>query len=121
MRGQFFVISAVIIISAIVLIAQYLYDFGRTNLTGLAEFHETNYVRYVQMVLNNTAATNCTVVDAELNATEKFLIARLAERGMRLDVAHNRVGLPPVVVNINFNITAPGFSSQTAFATLCKP
>ncbi len=117
MRGQFFVISAVIIITSLVLITQYLYDFGRTNLASLAELRETDYVRYIRTTLNNSADTNCTLAGDELNASEKFLTGSLAERGMILSTYHNIVG---TTVNIRFNITTPGFGSQTAFTTLCR-
>jgi hypothetical protein len=103
-------------ISALLLITQYMYDFSRTDVAFLAELRETDYVRYVQTALNGTASTFASrpdsVLNDELTATENFMKSNLAERGMEMSVKHViSVGN----VNIKFNITAPGFFSQTAF------
>lgn len=117
MHGQFFVISAVIIVSALVLITQYLYDFGRTPLTQLSEMRETDYVRYVQTTLNSTGRGMINqptgLVDVEMTTTEKFLTAELAERGMQLSAKHSFSG---AYIIIEYNLTSPGFFSQTAFS-----
>jgi len=121
MRGQFFIISAVIMISALLLITQYMYDFSRTDVAFLAELRETDYVRYVQTSLTNTVLTFSakpdSVLNDELTASEKFMKSNLAERGIEMSANH-------VIafdnVNIKFNITAPNFFSQTAF-TLNRP
>lgn len=122
MRGQFFIISSVIIVSALVLITQYLYDFGKMDLSRLAELREPDYIRYVQTALNNSANTPCDMAGAELNASESLLKTSLAERGIQLTTSHSvGFGGNPSGVRIAFNLTSASFSSQTAFTTACIP
>ena len=118
MRGQFFVISSVIIMTSLVLITQYLHDFGKTNLAAIAELRETDYVRYVQAALENTANSSCSNVHVELDAVEELLKTNLAERGIQLTTSHSRT---TPFIDMTFSVASPGFSSQTAFTATCIP
>jgi hypothetical protein len=120
MKGQFFIISTVIVISALVLITQYLYDFGRIDLTRLFEIRETDYIRYVKDSLLITANTTYLLVgcdaariDAELLATKVYLADRLIRKGIVLDVDWE---IEDCTVSFSFNLTSPGFRSQTWFS-----
>lgn len=122
MRGQFFIISSVIIISALVAITQYMYDFGKVDLTRVEELRETSYVHYVKdALLATTAGTyqmaGCNRLDAELNATEKFLADKLLGNGLMLVATHDISGCPASpVIKFRFNLTAANFRSETSFS-----
>jgi hypothetical protein len=118
MKGEFFIISTVIIISSIVLISQFFFDFGRTDLTLLEQSKELEYVDMIRDSLNTTAnisygLSGCSRVDQDLNDAEDFLKIQLSKKGIAFEAAHDTSLCPEI--DFKFNITTSKMFSRTEF------
>jgi len=112
--GQFFIISAVIIVSILVSIAQYLSRYGAVDLTKSQETQELEYISVIKNSLYSTAfSTDCSRLDEDLKDSEKILTSNLAEQGIGLSVSHSIISCSQVL--FQFNITSPNFFSKTEF------
>ncbi|MDD5417230.1 MAG: hypothetical protein PHU12_04645 [Candidatus Aenigmarchaeota archaeon] len=116
MKGQFFIISTVIMISALMLIMNYLYDYGKIDLTNIEQMQELNYISDIKNSLRSTVRTACLTdqdpihLDRSLNATESFLKDKLLARGIILDVRHRAISCTPTVTaDIRFTIKSNDF------------
>lgn len=93
MKGQFFVISAIIIISAITLITQYFYDFGKIDLTRLQQQKELEYIQMAKesLALSSNIShslSKCERLDADLNDVEDELKRQLLKKGINFESVH---------------------------------
>lgn len=134
MKGQFFIIATVIIISALIMMIQYFYDYGRSDLTIVQEMKETDYIAMVRDSLLTTAkasllGSNCNIerLDADMEDAKNYLKDKLIEKGILLDIEYSHSAFtvdilpPPVcyrIVDISFNLTTTNYFSQTSSSIL---
>ena len=117
MKGQFFVISAVIIVLAVFSIYQILSDFEKIDFRKLEEMREPEILMQVKDSLENTAKASisldpeCRLLNEDLTRTEEKLKKWLAENGIIFEY-DNKINCPNV--EIDFNLTSIDFSSQTS-------
>jgi len=117
MKGQFFIISTVIIISALIIIVQYLYDYGRADLTKIQELRELDYIQNIKDTLGNAVKNSiqtwgCSRLENDLDYSITFLKNKLLEKGIKLDVSYTN-NCPRV--DFDFNISSSGYFSETSF------
>ncbi len=108
MKGQFFIISTVIMISALILITQYLYDYGKVDLTKVEEMQELKYIDDVENSLTSTVKTSCYLRDnleKNLIYTEDFLKNKFLEKGVILKITHSDTTCPNVDFTVTINST----------------
>ena len=123
MKGQFFIISTVIMISALILIMNYLYDYGKIDLTKTEQMQELNYISDIKYSLTSTVKTACatdqdvTHLDRSLNVTENFLKDKLLARGIILNVKHSSLlcGATPHAA-FSFTITSSDFYIENSLS-----
>lgn len=111
MRGQFFIISSVIIISAVVIVAQYMSGLNQGSIDYTGSY---TYIHSVQSALNNTAKAssyNCDKLNYDLLGTENFLKQQLKLKGIFLDVRHE--GCP--IVKFSFTLMDNKFNYTTSY------
>lgn len=114
MKGQFFIISTVIIVAAVILLTQYLFDYRKVDLTSLEETKELNYIQSIKDSLKSTVDnSDCTRLDSNLIETEKFMKNQLIQEGITLNIAHTVLSCPRT--SFEFNISSSGFFSNTKF------
>lgn len=113
MKGQFFIISTVIIVAALIVLVQYLYDYRKVDLTTLEESQELNYIQQVKDNLKSTIDnSDCTRLEQDLTDTEKFLENQMIKQGITLKITHTIVNCHS---SFEFNISSSGFFSNTKF------
>jgi hypothetical protein len=121
MKGQFFIISSVIIVYVIIATFQYLSSFGDINLSRVSEMQEVSYISQVndalsQVIVISNASGGCERIDADLNFTENFLKRELATNGIKLTVSHTITNCPSSAkVHVNFSISDSQTYSFTEF------
>ncbi len=89
MKGQFFIISTVIMISAMILITLYLYDYGKVDLTSVEQMQELNYIDDIQSSLRSAVEISCDGPDtlqANLDLAKENLKNSFLEKGIELDI-----------------------------------
>ena len=91
MKGQFFMISTVIMISALVLITHYLYDYGKVDLTQIEQMQELNYIEDIENSLESVARISCdggssTLADYNVALTIDQLKNSFIEKGIVLNI-----------------------------------
>jgi hypothetical protein len=107
MKGQFFIISTVIMISAIILITQYLYDYGKADLTKVEQMQELNYIEDIKNSLTSAVHTSCgnqndnLLLEKDIVLLENQLEKELLDKGITLNIIHSRLGCP----NADFTFT----------------
>ncbi|MFQ6020871.1 MAG: hypothetical protein ACE5J4_02520 [Candidatus Aenigmatarchaeota archaeon] len=115
MKGQFFIISSVIMISAMILMVQYLYDFNKLDLTKLQEMYELDYI---QMIKDSLAGTidnsNCNRLEQDLEDAEEFLKDQLIKKGIRLEIYHEITSNCPTTY-FNFSLITSNLYTYTEF------
>lgn len=94
MKGQFFIIATIVIISSLSLVVRYLYDFNKVSLTKVEEAYELNYIQQINESLQKTidssvSTEGCDRLEADLNYTEKFLKNQLFKKLIILLLAYN--------------------------------
>lgn len=120
MKGQFFIISATIIVSALFLITEYILSYGKVELMQLEELNQLNYIQPIKDSLKNTVKAslenlpNCDRLEADLQEAESFLKKELIKRALVLDIRHIMFVCP--AVNFEFNLTSQNFFSSTKFS-----
>jgi len=128
MKGQFFVISVVIIIAVLVLIAQYFADYRKVDPTRFAEFRDGEYASMVKDALINAtknsvsyADNTCSKLENDLDYEEEFLKGRLAKLGYGSVITHSINPGSPCYVLFEVNITSKKFVSSTKFKAGFEP
>lgn len=112
-KGQFFIISSVIIVSLITLVAQYLSDYRKVDLTSAQETDELEYISQIKNTLVSAAANSRPETrEEELTYTENFLKEQLGKKGISLGVQHK---IYADKIFFSFSMTTPRFSSSTEF------
>ncbi len=104
-------------ISALVLIFQYVFDYKRVNLTKVEEFTEINYVSSVKSALAGVVDANndCSKLDPDIINAETFLKNQLLIKGITLNISHTIISCPSPRVSFNMNITTSIFFSHSEF------
>ncbi len=114
-KGQFFVISAVIIASMLLMTSYNFSGFGRISLTEIAEMSELEYLGMIKKSLNDTVKnSDCEKLEEDILAAEGFFSKRLAGQGIELSAKHEIVSCKNV--KFNFNLSSQNFFSATEFA-----
>ena len=115
MKGQFFIIAGIIMISAIVLLIQYLFDFGKTDLTILEERRELEYIQAIKDSLSKTVQNSaCSVLEQELRYTESFIKSQMIKKGIVFESTHQITSCP--ATNFIFTLRTSNSLTQTEFA-----
>ncbi len=113
-KGQFFIVSAVIIISFVSLLAIFFQNIYRPNPTYASLYPELEQISMIKESLCSVVKTRDNfgenVFSIHLNEIEERLREYFLERGMILSISH--VILPDKVI-FNYNITSPGFKSES--------
>jgi hypothetical protein len=113
-KGQFFIISAVIIASILLVVSNHFSSFSAISLTGNAEISELEYIRMIKDSLKNTAAfSTCDRLDEDISSAEYFLSGKLAEQGIELSANHQIISCNNI--KFNFNLSSGNFFSSTEF------
>lgn len=114
MKGQFFIISAVIIASMLLIVSQHFSGFSNIVLTENAEMSELEYIGMVKKSLNNAIkASDCGRLEEEISAAESFLSKKLAEQGIEMSAKHQINSCSSV--KLNFSLSSQNFFSSTEF------
>lgn len=113
-KGQFFIISAVIIASMLLMVSYNFSGFSSINLTGIAEMSEFVYIDMIKKNLNETVRTSeCAMLEEDILAAENFISKKLAEQGIEMSVKHQIVSCKNV--KFNFSLSSQNFFSSTEF------
>ncbi len=113
-KGQFFIISAVIIASLLLMVSSNFSDFSNIKLAGNAEISELEYINLIKETLNSTAAASeCDAIDESLSGAEGFIAAKLAKQGIEMSAAHKAFSCDSV--KMEFNLSSQNFFSSTEF------
>ncbi len=114
-KGQFFIISAVIIVSMLLMVSYNFSGFGGISLTGIAEMTDFEYLGMIKKSLNDTVKnSDCEKLEEDILAAEGFFSKRLAEQGIELSAKHEIVSCKNV--RFSFNLSSQNFFSATEFA-----
>lgn len=119
MKGQFFIIATVVIIAALIMLMQYFYDFGKTDLTTLEELSEPDYIAMIKQsflegIDNSLATGDCDKLAADLDGMEQSFRSMLISKGISFDASFNTTECPDV--DVSFNLTTNKFHSETSFS-----
>jgi len=117
MKGQFFIISTIIMISALFLIVQYLFDFGEIDLTTLENTREYDYNVNVYQTLYETAKnTDCERSDKDMLYAKEFLTDQLIEKSIKFEMEYVKIGCPTSLqLDIKYNLSSVNFFSNNSF------
>ena len=106
MKGQFFIIASVIMVSATILLVQYLFDFTKIDLTKLEERRELDYIQPIKDVLIQTIKdSDCSVLEKELAYTESFVKSQMIKKGIVFDSSHRIINCPTTFFNFTLRTT----------------
>lgn len=124
MKAQFFIISSVIMIYIIVLIFQYLTGFSDIRMTQVGEQQELSNIQFIKdslfqtiNVSNYSSGSDCYRIEADLNATEKFLKEEMIKRGINL-ITYHEISCIPLEIYLNFSLETSELYTQTEFSYL---
>jgi hypothetical protein len=121
MKGQFFVMTTVIMIYTLMTMIQYIYDFSDINLVQIKKMVEVEYIQYIKDVLNKTVFgsfvnQDCNKLDTDLTSTENFLTKETISRGVNLTIYHRITSCPvSLSVYFNFSLRTPELYTFTEF------
>lgn len=121
MKGQFFIISTVIMIAALIMITNYLYDYGKVDMTQIEQMQELNYIEDVQQSLTETARISCqhgnnAMLINNLDNTKAFLEERFLDKGIKLNIVINSAVCPPATTDIEFTIDSSKYHIEKSFS-----
>lgn len=111
-KAQFFIISAVIVTSILLMASRNLSDSGAIGLSRGAESVELDYIPMIMKSLNSSVR-ECDRMDEDISAAETFLSGKLAEQGIGLSAKHQIVSCGSV--KFGFNLSSQNFFSSTEF------
>ena len=119
MKGQFFIISTVIMISALILITNYLYDYGITDLTNVEQMQELNYIGDIQNSLRSTVEISCDegtseILESNLILAESNLHKQLLEKGIEFDMTTSTPSCSGT--DITFTLSSAEFEIENTFS-----
>ncbi|MEM5785270.1 MAG: hypothetical protein QW469_01890 [Candidatus Aenigmatarchaeota archaeon] len=115
MKGQFFIIAGVLIVSLISLIFQYFYDFTKINPSLYGNFYERNYIYEIkEMYINVINLSTCESLEEELKVLENELFLDMISRGILFNGTHS--GNCPGTITIRFSLISEKFNSNTSFS-----
>ncbi len=121
MKAQFFIISSVVMIYVIILTFQYLGGFSDIRLTQVEEQQEFSYIQFIKNSLmqtinasNYSSDSDCYKIEADLNATEKFLKEEMIKNGINLITFHE-ITCNPLDIYLNFSLETPALYTLTEF------
>jgi hypothetical protein len=117
MKGQFFVMSTVIMILTLMALIRYFYDFSDIDLPRLKEMSELNYIPFIKEILDDTVASfngDCDKLQGDLTFTKNFLENRMIGRGINLSITYNGY-CPPI--DFNFTIRTSNLYTETFFTS----
>ncbi len=113
-KGQFFIISAVIIASMLLIISHNFSSFSEIVLTKNIEMSELEYIGMIKKSLNDTIkSSDCGRLEDEISAAEDFLSRKLAEQGIEMAAKHQINSCNSV--KLNFSLSSQNFFSSTEF------
>ena len=113
MKGQFFIIASVIMISATMVLIQYLFDYGKIDLTKIEERGPQNYIQSIKDTLAKTAQdSDCSILDKKLRDTEAFIKTQMIKKGIVFTVSH-QINCPSV--NFDFSLQTTDTLTNTQF------
>lgn len=123
MKGQFFIISSVIIVFTIVSLISLANDFGIINLTKVGEMGKLKHIDNIKKVLNKTvyasyANYDCTKLRTDLDSTRDLLEREFRNKGINLEIDYRVlqcVSPNPPNIWFNFTITTEEMYSLTEF------
>jgi hypothetical protein len=120
MKGQFFIISSVIMVYIIILTFQYLSSFNDIGASKNSDTQGLSYIPYIKDTLNRTVYTSlisndCSRLSADLNYTRNFLKSEMMKRGVNLAIYYVVDCNLPVNVQFNFTATDRNLYSFTNF------
>jgi len=122
MKGQFFIISTVIMISALILITNYLYDYGKTDLTNVEYMQELNYISDIQNSLRSTATISCDggsdeMLEKNLILANDTLHKQMLDMGIEFKIVSNLDSLNcPLSIPITFVMKSAEFEIENTFS-----
>ncbi|MBR9682797.1 MAG: hypothetical protein GOV02_03915 [Candidatus Aenigmarchaeota archaeon] len=120
MKGQFFIIATVVIIAAMILLMQYLLDFGASDLTVVEQFRESEYVPqikqgFIQGINNSLESGDCDKLAPDLIDMESNFKRELISKGISFNADFNTTSCP-TDITVEFNLTTNRFLSKTSFS-----
>ncbi|MFH1229264.1 MAG: hypothetical protein V1678_02470 [Candidatus Aenigmatarchaeota archaeon] len=120
MKGQFFIMTTVIMIYTLMALIQYLYDFSDIDLVQLKKGTELYSIQNIKDVLNSTVISSsfdCNKAESDVNSTEEFLRRQMIYQGINLTIMHRVVSCSPVNFYFNFSLRTPEMYTFTEFTT----
>jgi hypothetical protein len=120
MKGQFFIMTTVIMIYTLMALIQYLYDFSDIDLVQLKKGTEFYSIQDIKDVLNSTVASSrfdCGKAESDVNSTEQFLKRQMIYQGINLTIMHSVVSCSPVRFYFNFSLRTPELYTFTEFTS----
>ncbi len=113
-RAQFFLISAVLIVSIFSSLAHVLNSFYFPDIREISLFPEMHYIDEIKRVMCGVAKTRSLfgdeVFEIHLNETEMKLKDFLAEQGVILSISHE---IKKDRIVVRYNLTSLGFKSES--------
>ena len=114
MKGQFFIIASIIMISAIILLVQYLFDFGKVDLSQLEERGSLDYIQSIKDSLIKTIQNSpCSLLEQELRESEAFIKSQMIKKGIVFEISHQIASCP--TTHFNFTLRTSNSLTQTDF------
>ncbi len=100
-------------VSATILLVQYLFDFSKIDLTKLEERRELDYIQPIKDTLIQTAKeSDCSVWEQELTYTESFVKSQMIKKGIVFDSSHR---ITDCTVYFNFTLKTTNSLTKTEF------
>lgn len=101
-------------ISAVVLLVQYLFDFGKVDLTKLEERRELDYIQSIKDSFIETITNSpCDKLEEDLKYTASFIKLQMIKKGIVFDSTHQIISCPQT--SINFTTKTSKSLTQTDF------
>ena len=117
MKGQFYIISAVIIVATLIAVSRYIADYQQVNLQKVGELNELNYISYVRESLSQLPrSSSCNRLSEDTDSEIKDLKNMLAQRGISLSVSYQITSCP--TVQFSYIIDSSSFSSNGQFTSV---
>jgi hypothetical protein len=117
MKGQFFIIASVIMISATIVLIQYLFDYGKIDLSSLEERGSLDYIQPIKNSLIKTIQNSgCDVLDQELNYSESFIKSQMIKKGIVFSITHQiNNQITNCITHFNFTLQTSSSLTNTEF------
>lgn len=109
-------------ISALILITNYLYDYGKTDLTNVEYMQELNYISDIQNSLRSTATISCDggsdeMLEKNLILANDTLHKQMLDMGIEFKIVGNLDSLNcPLSIPITFVMKSAEFEIENTFS-----